>query len=149
MNYSDWYTDLADVFRVTKTKDGNLTRQERIQVLSGIPCRIYRSDAKAITPRSAAADYKQTSKLACDNSVDIQPGDELKIARGGRLGKTVALIRAFAGDPTYYFEPFGAIMPGLAHQEIVLLQEERIQNEQSSEPPETDSAAEESSGGSS
>lgn len=146
MNYSDWYTDLADVFRVTKTKDGNLTRQERIQVLSGIPCRIYRSDAKEITPKLAAADYKQTSKLACDNSVDIQPGDELKISRGGRLGKTAALIRAFAGDPTYYFEPFGAIMPGLTHQEIVLLQEERIQNEQSSKPPETDSAAEKSSG---
>lgn len=146
MNYNDWYTDLADVFRVMDIKDGNLTRHERTQVLSGIPCRVYRSDAKAMTPNLAAADYKQTSKLACDNSVDIQPGDELKIDRGGRLGKTVALIRAFAGDPTYYFEPFGAIMPGLAHQEIVLLQEKRIQNEQSSKPPETDSAAEESPG---
>lgn len=146
MNYNDWYTDLADVFRVTKTKDGNLTRQERTQVLSGVPCRVYRSDAKAMTPQPAAADYKQTSKLACDNSVDIQPGDELKISRGGRLGKAVALIRAFAGDPTYYFEPFGAIMPGLAHQEIILLQEERIKDEQINEPPETDTAAEESPG---
>lgn len=149
MNYNDWYTDLTDVFRVTKTKDGNLTRQERTQVLSDVPCRIYRSDAKPMTPKAAAADYKQTSKLACDNSVSIQPGDELKIKRGGRLGKTVALIRAFAGDPTYYFEPFGAIMPGLAHQEIVLLQEERIKDEQSSKPSETHSAVEESSGGSS
>lgn len=146
MNYNDWYTDLADVFRVVKTKDGNLTRQERTQVLSGVPCRVYRSDAKAVTPTITAADYKQTSKLACDNSVDIQPGDEVKISRGGRLGKTVAIIRAFAGDPTYYFEPFGAIMPGLAHQEIVLLQEERIQNEQSGKHTETAPTVEESPG---
>lgn len=146
MNYSDWYTDLADIFRVVKTKDGNLTRQERTQVLSGVPCRVYRSDTKAMTPQPAAAEYKQTSKLACDNGIDIRPGDELMIRRGGKLGKAVAVIRAFAGDPTYYFEPFGAIMPGLAHQEIALLQEERIKDEQSSEPPATDPAVEKSTG---
>ena len=35
-------------------------------------------------------------------------------------------IRAFAADPNLYYEPFGAVIPGLAHQEIRLLQEERV-----------------------
>ena len=56
--------------------------------------------------------------------VDIQPGDQLIIHRGAVLGRTAPDIRAFAADPNYYFEPFGAIMPGLAHQEIRLLQQE-------------------------
>ena len=69
---------------------------------------------------------KPLTMLACDNSVDIHAGDELIIHRGGRLGKSLFDTRAFAGDPHYYFEPFGAVIPGLAHQEIIILQEERV-----------------------
>ena len=56
----------------------------------------------------------------------LQPGDEIIVKRGGRLGRQGPTIRAFAGDPNLYYEPFGAIIPGLAHQEIRLLQQERV-----------------------
>ena len=73
-----------------------------------------------------AANMRQEDKLACDNSVDIKAGDELLIHRGAKLGRETAVIRAFAAEPNYYFEPFGTVMPGLAHQEVQLLQQERV-----------------------
>lgn len=126
MNWSDWYTDTMDVWRNVPVKDGNLTRQERQQVLTGIPCRIYQSDNRPINMAETAANLKESAHLACDVSVDVRAGDELVITRGGRLGKPGPTIRAFAGEPNLYYEPFGAIIPGLAHQEIRLLQQERV-----------------------
>ena len=75
---------------------------------------------------ATAADVQQNDHLACDISIDVRAGDELMITRGGRLDRTGPVIRAFAADPNLYYEPFGAIMPGLAHQEIRLLQQERV-----------------------
>ena len=129
MNYADWYTDTVDIYRITASIDGNLTRHDRKLVTSQASCRIYQSDSKSPTMEQTAANIKEEMKLACDNAVDIQSGDELIITRGGRLGHTDHKIRAFAGSPNYYFEPFGAVIPGLAHQEIRLLNQERIQNE--------------------
>lgn len=130
MNFSDWYTDTVDVFRVVKNRDGNLTRQQRKQVLSSIPCRVYEDSAKAIGMSQTAASITQESMLACNNDVEIKPGDELIIHRGGLLGKVAFSTRAFAGDPHYYFEPFGAVIPGLAHQEIKLFQQERVKGDE-------------------
>ena len=126
MQWKDWYTDLMDIYRVTEVQDGALTRHEREQVAADIPCRIYQSDSKAVNMAQTAANVQQQDKLACDVSVDVRAGDELIIHRGKRIGKPGPDIRAFAGDPTLYYEPFGAIIPGLAHQEIRLLQEERV-----------------------
>lgn len=126
MNWSDWYTDTVDVYRVQAVTDGSLTRHERVQVSAGTPCRIYRSDNRAISMSQTASSVSQNDHMACDISVDIQAGDELLIHRGGRLGRTGPTIRAFAADPNLYYEPFGAIIPGLAHQEIRLLQQERV-----------------------
>lgn len=126
MQWKDWYTDLMDIYRVTEVQDGALTRHEREQVAADIPCRIYQSDSKAVNMAQTAANIQQQDKLACDVSVDVRAGDELMIHRGKRIGKPGPTIRAFAGDPTLYYEPFGAIIPGLAHQEIRLLQEERV-----------------------
>lgn len=126
MQWKDWYTDLMDIYRVTEVQDGALTRHERQQVAADIPCRIYQSDSKALSVTQTAASIQQQDKLACDVSVDVRAGDELLIHRGKRIGKPGPEIRAFAGDPTLYYEPFGAIIPGLAHQEIRLLQEERV-----------------------
>ena len=134
MNWTDWYTDRMDVYRVAEVKDGNLTRQERQQVLKAIPCRIYQSDNKPINMTQTAANIQQNDHLACDISVDIQAGDELIITRGGKLGKPGPKIRAFAADPNLYYEPFGAIIPGLAHQEIRLLQQERVKGGVEDEP---------------
>ena len=126
MNWSDWYTDTMAIYRVQEVMDGNLTRHERVQVSEDIPCRIYQSDSKAINMAETTADLRQEDRLACGISVDVRAGDELFITRGGRLGKTGPVIRAFAADPNLYYEPFGAILPGLAHQEIRLLQQERV-----------------------
>lgn len=126
MNWSDWYTDTMSIYRVQETLDGNLTRHERVQVSENIPCRIYQSDNRPINMAETAANLKESDHLACDVSVDVRAGDELVITRGGRLGKPGPTIRAFAGEPNLYYEPFGAIIPGLAHQEIRLLQQERV-----------------------
>lgn len=126
MNFSDWYTDTVDIWRVTPTTINGLTTNTREQIYTGIPCRIYQSDNQPINMDQAAAHVKQADRLMCDTSVDIRAGDQLIIHRGAGLGKTAPDIRAFAADPNLYFEPFGAVLPGLAHQEIRLLQQERV-----------------------
>jgi hypothetical protein len=126
MNWQDWYTDTMSIYRVQEIMDGSLTRHERALVSESIPCRIYQSDNKAINMAETASNINETDHLACDVSVDVRAGDELVITRGGRLGKPGPVIRAFAADPNLYYEPFGAIIPGLAHQEIRLLQQERV-----------------------
>lgn len=87
MNWQDWYTDTMSVYRVREVLDGSLTRHERVLVSEGIPCRIYRSDNKAINMAETAANINETDLLACGISVDVRAGDELVITRGGRLGK--------------------------------------------------------------
>ena len=126
MQWKDWYTDAMDVYRNVAVQDGNLTHQERQQVLAGVPCRVYQSDSRPIGLTQTAASIQQNDQLACDIAVDVRAGDELIITRGGKLGKPGPTIRAFAADPNLYYEPFGAIIPGLSHQEIRLLQQERV-----------------------
>ena len=128
MNWTDWYTDRMDVWRNVDVQDGALTRKERRQVLTGVPCRIYQSDSKAPTMSQTAASISEESRLACDNSVDIRAGDMLIIYRGGGLSQTSETFRAFAGEPNHYYEPVGAVSLGLAHQQIRLLNQERINN---------------------
>ena len=126
MNFSDWYTDTVDIWRVTPTTTNGLTTNTLQQLYTGIPCRIYQSDNQPINMDQSAAYVKQADRLMCDTSVDIRAGDQLIIRRGAGLGKTAPDIRAFAAAPNLYFEPFGAVIPGLAHQEVRLLQQERV-----------------------
>ena len=124
VNWNDWYTDLADVYRIQQVKDGSLTRNERKQVLASVPCRVYRSSDRPVNMQQTAAYVQQTDKLACAVDVAIRAGDELIVTRGAKLGRSGPVTRAFAADPVYYYEPFGAVIPGLAHQEIPLLEQE-------------------------
>lgn len=126
MNFQTWYTDTVDIRRVVSTTTGSLTSNTRQQLYTNVPCRVYRSDNKPISMEQTAAHIQQEDRLMCDNSVDIQAGDELIIHRGTALGQQTVTIRAFAADPNQYYEPFGAVLPGLAHQEIRLLQQERV-----------------------
>lgn len=130
MNYAGWYTDRMDIHRVKPVKDGALTCHERVRMAKDIPCRIYRSGVHGPRMQPTAA-YTESAddKLACGNAVDVRPGDELLICRGKGLGKVQQTIRAFAGEPVHYYEPFGAVIPGLAHQEIALLQKEYLDAE--------------------
>ena len=126
MNFDAWYTDTVDVWRVVPDESKALISNSREQVLTAVPCRVYRSGKKAIQMQQTAANINQEDSLACGLDVDIRPGDELIIHRGARIGRNLADIRAFASDPNYYPEPVGNIMGGLAHQEIHLLQQERV-----------------------
>ena len=130
MNWGAWYTDTVDIYRVQATTNNNLTTHERALVKSGVPCRVYQNSPKTIHMEQTAANINDDSMLACDNGVDIRPGDELIIHRGN-LPHT---IRAFAGEPHYYTEPFGAVIPGLAHQQIKLLNQERVKGGEADEP---------------
>lgn len=126
MNFADWYTDTAEIYRVQAKTLGGLTTQERVQVATGVPCRIYHAGKAPISMTQTAAHVQQTDMLMCSTDVDLQAGDELIIRRGGGLGKTVQTLRAFAGQTALYFEPFGAVIPGLAHMEVPLLQQELV-----------------------
>ena len=75
MNFQNWYTDTVDIWRVVSTVTNNLTKQERKQLYTAIPCRIYQSDNQPINMDQAAAQVKQADRLMCDTSVDIQAGD--------------------------------------------------------------------------
>ena len=131
IHFRDWYTDRMDVYRVSAVRDGALTRHGRAPVLEGIPCRVFQLDAERLSVSQSAASAGKRSVgqgdwVQCANEADIRPGDELIIRRGVGPGRSVPEIRAFAGEPNYYFEPVGAVLPGLAHQEIPLMQEERV-----------------------
>lgn len=126
MNFDAWYTDTVDVWRVVPDESKALISNSREQVLTAVPCRVYRSGKKTIQMQQTAANINQEDSLACGLDVDIRPGDELIIHRGAGIGRNFANIRAFASDPNYYPEPVGNIMGGLAHQEIHLLQQERV-----------------------
>lgn len=145
MNFADWYTDRMDVWRVRNVMDGSLTRKERVKVYAGIPCRIYQSDNRAINMTQTASDVHQEDRLACGLDADVQAGDELIITRGAGLQRPGPVIRAFAAGPNLYYEPFGVVIPGLAHQEIRLRQQERVKggasDEQQSQHPEADQSA--------
>lgn len=126
MNFIDWYTDRVDIWRVAPTVADGLTKHERQQVQTDVPCRIYTTSNERIGMQRTAADARQDLMMACDNHIDIQIGDELFITRGGGLGKDQPPARAFVADAHQFYEPFGAAIPGLAHQEIKLQMHERV-----------------------
>lgn len=146
MNFRDWYTDRMDIYRVQPVMDGSLTRHQRQKVASDIPCRVYQVSGAALDLNQTAAGTRQKDWVQCDNSVDVRAGDELRISRGKGLGKAVEELRAFAADPNHFFEPFGAVIPGLAHQEIPLLQEERVKGGTAGDAEGADGADEASKG---
>ena len=124
--FASWYTDTVDVWRVVPVLSGNITTQERQQVGTAIPCRVYNSQKNGPNMTDTAGRVQSTDKLACDNDVDIQPGDELQVPRGGNIGQTATPERYFAGNPQHYYDPVGNSMTGIDHQEVGLLMQNII-----------------------
>lgn len=126
MNYTDWYTDIMQIWRNVSANENNLTTLAPQMIAENVPCRVYQSDSQPINMQQTAAYVKQNDRLMCGIDTDIKAGDKLIIQRGGGLGYTPVTIRAYAADPNYFYEPYGAVMPGLAHIEVRLLQQERV-----------------------
>ena len=78
-----------DIRRVAPVQDGALTVHQRTAVAEDVPCRVYRSGSHGPRFQPTAAVTEGEDKLACDNSVDIQAGDELLIYRGKGVGAAV------------------------------------------------------------
>ena len=132
MNWQDWYTDTMSIYRVREVLDGNLTRHERALVSGNIPCRIYQSDNRPINMAETAAlnpglfrVYGRDGQYRPLGEGGLRFPNQL-VEEGWVHPSSVLRFRAFAGEPNLYYEPFGAIIPGLAHQEIRLLQQERV-----------------------
>ena len=126
MNFGDWYTDLMDIKRNVKSVSSNVTRMEPAYIARGVRCRVYMDSGGTPSMQQTSAQISQNYKVACDNSVDICPGDIVIVKIGGRLGQSRETLQAHAGAPHHYYEPFGAVVPQLAHQEFSLLEAVRI-----------------------
>lgn len=120
MNFTDWYTDSMEVRRVRERTVNGIVKRTREQIASAVPCRIYQSGKGPISMQSTAARTGGSNKLMCGIGVDLKPGDELLVRRGD--GRTA---RYFAGEMQDYPEPFGSVLPGLAHKEVNILEEAR------------------------
>ena len=110
--FKGWYTDTVDIYRVVPDKEGNLTKQKRQkQNTAPIPCRVYSSKRDGPIMGVTAAKERSMEKMACDLSVDIMAGDELRIV---------------AGEPQRYYDPVGGALTGLEHQKVGLLKDEIV-----------------------
>lgn len=125
---NSWYTDSADVYRDVQYTSGNLNKQNRIKVLSGVPCRVYQSSNRTVKFSETDSTVTALDFLACDNSFDIRTGDEILVGRGKRIGYNVPVERYFAGNAQSYFEPYGNASPQLNHKEIPLSKDERVRD---------------------
>ena len=124
--FSNWYTDIVDVYRVVNATTGNIDTQARQQVGSAIPCRVYNSQKNGPSMQDSAARVNSTDKLSCAVDVDIRAGDELLVTRGGALGRGGEPERYFAGNPQHYYDPVGGALTGLEHLEVGLLMQEIV-----------------------
>lgn len=121
---AEWYTDTADIYRVVTEQQGNVSSQVRKKINTvPIPCRVYSSKRDGPAMTGTAAAERSTEKMACDLFLDIQPGDELEVTRGGGLGMQGKPERYFAGTPQDYFDPVGGVLTQLQHKEIGLLRD--------------------------
>ena len=131
---SNWYTDLMSVYRVVEVTEDGLTRQKRVQIAQGVPCRVYSSQVNNLSVRDTAAVVRASEKLACGVDVDVMAGDELMVTRGGNLpGRRYTrtsvdsifkhAVRYLAGEPQDFYDPVGGALTGLEHKEVGLLRE--------------------------
>ena len=124
---ADWYTDLMDIYRVVKSADRNLTEKRREKVNGEpIPCRIYSLQKNAPQKTKYAGKVTSTDKVSCAVGTDIIAGDELKIIRGGNIGRGTREEKYYAGKPQPYYDPVGGVLSGLEHMEVPLLSDDTI-----------------------
>lgn len=123
-NYILMYTDTFDSYRVVKTIENGITKQSRVAVLTGIPCRAYQNPTNQPGITETAATNNSSNTLCCDLGYDVKGGDEIILHRGANVGRFVNPDeRYIAGVPNIYTEPFAGVSPDLEHMQIALLDE--------------------------
>ena len=120
MIFSNWYTDLCDVYRVQSEKESGLTRQNLVQVIADVPCRVYSVSTNNWSGRNTAAVSRADEKMSCAVDTDIRAGDTLYITRGGALGSGRPKERYIASNPKAYYDPVGGALTGLEHLQVGL-----------------------------
>lgn len=127
MLFDSWYTDTVDIYRVQNVSKGNVTSQERVIVnQKPLLCRVYSKQHSGPTMQKGAAKTASTEKMACPVGTDVKTGDELRIIRGGALGKLNKPERYFAGQPLAYYDPVGGSLSGLEHTAVAISKDEVI-----------------------
>ncbi len=125
--YMGVYTDLFDSYRTVKTTENGITKQDRVPVLTGIPCRVYANQTNSPSMTDTAANVSQGNTLCCELGYDVKGGDEIIVHRGANVGRFVNPDeRYIAGPPNIYVEPFGNACPDLEHMQVALVNEEVI-----------------------
>lgn len=101
---AEWYTDTADIYRVVTEAAGQciFAGPKKINTVP-IPCRVYSSKRDGPAMTGTAAAERSTEKMACDLFLDIQPGDELEVTRGGRTWYAGKAGAVFCRNPTGLF----------------------------------------------
>ena len=120
-------TDTFDSFRVIESNEGGITKHERKQVLSGVPCRVYNTPNAEPSMRETAATVSASNTLCCEVGTDIEAGDEIIVYRASRIRpEPVSTERYFAGLPNTLVEPAFGSIADLSHVQVALFHEKRI-----------------------
>lgn len=123
-----FYTDTFDTYRVIKSLENGITKQDRVKLLSGIPCRVYNNQTNQPNITDTAANISNSNTLCCELGYDIIGGDEIIVHRGANVERFVNPDeRYIAGPPNIYVEPFGGCAPNLEHMQIALIDEKVIE----------------------
>ena len=126
--FMQFYTDTFDSYRVEKTIENGIIKQNRVKVLEGIACRVYQNPTNSPSMTETAATISTSNTLCCELGYDIKGGDEIIVHRGANVGRHVNPDeRYIAGPPNIYVEPFGGACPNLEHMQVALIDEFVIQ----------------------
>lgn len=126
-SFMNVYTDTFDVYRTVKTVENGITKQDRVLVLEGAPCRAYMNGTNPANLVETGATVSMSNMLCCELGYDVQGGDEIIVHRGANVGRRVNPDeRYIAGPPNIYVEPFGGASPDLEHMQISLTDEHFI-----------------------
>lgn len=125
--FMQFYTDLFDSYRTVKSVENGVTKQDRISVLTGIPCRVYQNQTNSPGITDTTANISNSNTLCCELGYDVKGGDEIIVHRGANVGRHVNPDeRYIAGPPNIYVEPFGGCSPDLEHMQVALIDEHVI-----------------------
>jgi hypothetical protein len=126
MRQANWYTDAADITRVTNDSSSAYAEQVRSTVATDVPCRAYNNAKQNLKPHDTSYVLNRINSLAFPLGTDVCTGDEITLTRGIGVGKPQAPVRYLAGSVTSFVEPFGGVFPALEHIEVQVFAEEII-----------------------